>query len=90
MKKSWIFQPSKLHRKKYTEITWIFRPSKLHRKRTRKRRGNSSKFGLRGINVISSRIDVDSTWCTRRETTKHTIRQSQPEQQKQRHQREFH
>ena len=36
------------------KTTWIFRPSKLHRKSTRKWRGNSSKFGLRRIDVIST------------------------------------
>ena len=51
---TWIFRPAKLHRKKYVEITWIFRRSKLHRKSTRKWRGNSSKFGLRRIDVIST------------------------------------
>ena len=30
---TWIFRPSKLHRKKYVETMWIFRPSKLHRKK---------------------------------------------------------
>ena len=48
--------------KKYVESTWIFRPSKLHRKSTWNRRGNSSKFGLRRIDVISTsnprRFDV--------------------------------
>ena len=51
---TWIFRPAKLHRKKYVETTWIFRPSKLHRKSTWKWRGNSSKFGLRCIDVIST------------------------------------
>ena len=32
-KTTWIFQPSKLHRRKYVEITWIFRPSKLYQKK---------------------------------------------------------
>ena len=49
---TWIFRPAKLHWKEYVETTWIFRPSKLHRKSTRKWRGNSSKFGLRHIDVI--------------------------------------
>ena len=49
-----IFQPSKLHRQRYVETTSIFRPLKLHRKSTRKWRGNSSKFGLRHIDVIST------------------------------------
>ena len=57
-----IFSPPKLHRKKYVETTWIFRSAKLHRKSTWKRRGNSSKFGLRRIDVISTsnrrRFDV--------------------------------
>ena len=48
------FRPVKLHRKKYVETTWVFRPSKLHRQSTRKWRGNSSKFGLRRIDVIST------------------------------------
>ena len=51
---TWIFLTSKLHRKKYVETTWIFRSAKLHRKNTWKRRGNSSKFGLRCIDVIST------------------------------------
>ena len=51
---TWIFRPAKLHRKKYVETTWIFRPSKSHRKGTWKWRGNSSKFGLRRIDVIST------------------------------------
>ena len=51
---TWIFRPAKLHRKKYVEATWIFRPAKLHRKSKRKWRGNSSKFGLRRIDVIST------------------------------------
>ena len=51
---TWIFRPKKLHRKRYVETTWIFRPAKLHRKSTRKWRGNSSKFGLRRIDVIST------------------------------------
>ena len=59
---TWIFRPSKLHRKKYMESTWIFRPSKLHQKSTWNRRGNSSKFGLPRIDVISTsnprRFDV--------------------------------
>ena len=55
---TWIFRPSKLHREKYVETTWIFRPPKLHRKSTRKWSGNSSKFGLRRIDVIST-----SNWC---------------------------
>ena len=59
---TWIFLPSKLHGKKCVETTWIFRSAKLHRKSTWKRRGNSSKFGLRRIDVISTsnrrRFDV--------------------------------
>ena len=51
---TWTFRPVKLHRKKYVETTWVFRPSKLHRQSTRKWRGNSSKFGLRRIDVIST------------------------------------
>ena len=62
MEARWIFRPSKLHQKKYVETTWIFWPVKLHRKSTWKRRGNSSKFGLRRIDVISTsngrRFDV--------------------------------
>ena len=50
----WIFQPSKLNRKKYVETTWIFRSAKLHRKSKWNQRGNSSKFGLRRIDVIST------------------------------------
>ena len=50
----WIFRPSKLHRKKYVETTRIFRLAKLHRKSTWKWRGNSSRFGLRRIDVIST------------------------------------
>ena len=49
-----IFRPSKLRRKKYVETTWIFRSAKLHRKSTWKWRLNSSKFGLQGIDVIST------------------------------------
>ena len=49
-----IFRPAKLYRKKYMETTWIFRPSILHRKSTQKLRGNSSRFGLRRIDVIST------------------------------------
>ena len=30
---TWIFRPSKLHRKRYVETTWIFRPAKLRRKK---------------------------------------------------------
>ena len=44
------------------ETTWIFRSAKLHRKSTWKRRGNSSKFGLRRIDITSTsnrrRFDV--------------------------------
>ena len=62
VKITWIFQPAKLHQKKYVETTWIFRPSKLRRKSAWKRRGNSAKFGLRRIDVISTsnrrRFDV--------------------------------
>ena len=37
---TWVFRPSKLHRKKYVETTWrIFQPLKLHRKGTWKQRG---------------------------------------------------
>ena len=50
-----IFGSSKLHRKKYVEMVWIFGSSKLHQKSTRKWHGNSSKFGI-------GRIDVISTW----------------------------
>ena len=50
---TWIFRPRKLHRKNYVETTWIFLTSKLHEESTRKWRGNSSKFGLQRINVIS-------------------------------------
>ena len=28
----WIFEPEKLHIKKYVESTWIFRPEKLYYK----------------------------------------------------------
>ena len=49
----WIFHPSKLHQRKYVETMWIFRPAKSHRKSKRKWRGNSSKFGLRRIDVTS-------------------------------------
>ena len=59
METAWIFGSSKLHQKKYAETTWIFRPAKLHRKSKWKLRGNSSKFGLRRSNVIS-------TWNRRR------------------------
>ena len=58
----WIFRPSKLQRKNYVEMTWIFQSAKLHQKSTWIRRGNSSKFGLRRIDVISTsnrrRFDV--------------------------------
>ena len=30
---TWIFRPSKRHRKRYVETTWIFRPAKLRRKK---------------------------------------------------------
>ena len=56
---TWVFWPSKLRRKKYVETTWIFRSAKFYRKSTWKWRGNSSKFGLQ-------RIDVISTWNRRR------------------------
>ena len=51
---TWILRPLKLRRKKSVEMTWIFRPSKLHRKNTRESRGNSLKFYLWRINVIST------------------------------------
>ena len=44
-------------KKKYVKTTWIFRSVKLHQKSTWKRHGNSSKFGLPCIDVIS--------WCAR-------------------------
>ena len=50
----WIFQPLKLHRKKYVETTWIFRSAKLHRKSTWKWRVNSSKLALCRIDVVST------------------------------------
>ena len=50
---TWILRPSKLHQKKYVETTRIFQSTKLHRKCTWKWRGNSSKFGLQLIDVIS-------------------------------------
>ena len=56
VKTTWIFWPSKLHQKKYVETTWIFRSAKLHGKSTWKWRGNSSEFGLRRINIISTSI----------------------------------
>ena len=58
-KKIWM-HASKSHPKKYVEATWIFRSAKLHRKGTWKWRGNSSKFGLRRIDVIpsSNRLEV--------------------------------
>ena len=54
VEKTWIFRPLKLRRKKYMETTWIFRSEKLHRKSTWKWSGNSSKFGVRRIDVICS------------------------------------
>ena len=58
-----IFRPSKLHWKQHVETTWIFRSAKLHWKCTWKWRGNSSKFSLRRIHVISTlnrrRFDVE-------------------------------
>ena len=36
---TWIFRPSKLHRKKYGETTWIFRPLKLRWKSMWEKRG---------------------------------------------------
>ena len=54
METTWIFRPAKLRQKKYLETTWIFRPSKLHQKSTQKWRGNSPKFVLRRIDVIST------------------------------------
>ena len=48
------FWPSKLHRKKYVETTRIFWSAKLHQKSMLKWRGNSSKFGVRCIDVIST------------------------------------
>ena len=59
---TWIFPPSKLHREKYVETIWIFRSEKLHWKSTWKQCGNSSKFGLWHIDVLSTsnrrRFDV--------------------------------
>ena len=56
---TWSFQPSSLHWKMYVKTTWIFRSGRLHQKTTRKWRGNSSKFSL-------WRIDVISPWNRRR------------------------
>ena len=55
---TWIFRSAKLRRRKYVETTWIFRPSKLHRKSTYAEMtcGNSSKFSLWRIDVISTSI----------------------------------
>ena len=56
------FSTSEITSKKYVGTTWNFRPAKLHRKSTWKRRGNSSKFGLRRIDITSTsnrrRFDV--------------------------------
>ena len=54
METTWVFRPVKLHQKKYVETTWIFGSSKLHQKSMWKWRGNSSKFRLRRIAVIST------------------------------------
>ena len=62
---TWIFRPSKWRRQKYVEKTWIFRSVKLPRKSLWKWRGNSSKFGLGRIDVIST-----STWSARWDITK--------------------
>ena len=62
---TWIFRPSKWRRQKYVETTWIFRSAKLPRKSLWKWRGNSSKFGLGRIDVIST-----STWSARWDITK--------------------
>ena len=56
------FSTKEITSKNYVETTWIFRSVKLHRKSTWKRRGKSSKFGLRRIDIISTsnrhRFDV--------------------------------
>ena len=62
---TWIFWPSKLHQKRYVWTTWIFRSAKLHWKSTWKWRWNLSKFGLHRIDVIPTKLDLGSTWCTR-------------------------
>ena len=41
-------------KQEHVKTTWIFRPSKLHRKTIRKWRGNSLKFALRRIDIIST------------------------------------
>ena len=63
---TWVFRPAKLHQKKNVERTWIFWPSKLRRKKDvettwiffqqsyiKKIRGNSLKFSLRFIDLMS-------------------------------------
>ena len=48
------FSTIQITSKEVRATTLIFRPSKLHPKSTRKWRGNSSKFCLRRIDVIST------------------------------------
>ena len=49
-----ISSSSKLLQRKFVETTSIFCPSKFHRKNTWKRRGNSSIFCFRRIDIIST------------------------------------
>ena len=51
---TWVFRPAKLRRKNYLEATSIFRTKKLHWKSTWTWCGNSLKFGLCRIDVIST------------------------------------
>ena len=62
METTWIFQPLKLHRKKYVETTWIFRPSKLRRKKYVEM---SWKFVEIWFSTYRRNIDVESTWIRR-------------------------
>ena len=56
METMWIFRSSKLCRKKFMETTWIIWSEKLYWKSMWQWHGNSSKFGLRRIHVISTCI----------------------------------
>ena len=51
---TWIFSSGKICQRKREQTAWTFRPLKLHGQSTRKWRGNSSKFILRRIDVIST------------------------------------
>ena len=55
---TWIFWPSKFHRKMYVETTWIFRSAKLYWKRR-------WKFVEIWPSTYRRNVDVDPTWCAR-------------------------